>query len=259
MKNLRDLAGDKPYYEINREERNVAALLYHLLLQGDNLNSFLKLLDYDVSKVIPSEIAIYYEYAFIRDLWNSIDKTKNEEKRDFILQYLDLKEKNHSILFDKNNIQAFNRFFGATRALSSEHIVSPANWSINDMADTIKNDHELLKKVCYFKWSFNAKPDIVIHTSKNTAICIEAKWGSNEGTYTATENLKNVKQMEIQEEVMKHILKLETEFCFLVKKKPLREVSAKVLTWKEVFKTLEYSDTLPFARQWIEQIINPKP
>lgn len=86
--NLRELAGtDAAYWTINREERNVVALLYAALLQGDNLECFLREVAPDLP-VDPDQIAVYVEYAFLRDLWNVLPRA-DTRRRDFILAKLD--------------------------------------------------------------------------------------------------------------------------------------------------------------------------
>ena len=68
MSNIRDsLNFQKSYYEINREERNLTAILYHLLCIESNLRLFLEILNIPESYNY-FETEIYYEYAFLRDL-----------------------------------------------------------------------------------------------------------------------------------------------------------------------------------------------
>ena len=53
---------NKPYYLINREERNLAAIFYHVLLINNNLERFITKLKIDFP-IIPEEMGIYFEYA----------------------------------------------------------------------------------------------------------------------------------------------------------------------------------------------------
>ena len=176
------------YYSINREERNLAAIFYHLLLQKSNLSHFLNLVKYSLP-VIEDEVAIYFEYAFLRDLWFDIDvgvpdiETQNHIKRTVIIDFL--KPANAEELRQISVID-FNKYFGAVPKPSPLYIQSPGNWSIPFYNRNIWDNEEFLK-VCKFKWCFNAKPDIVIHTSNEHAICIEAKLESKEGKYPSSE------------------------------------------------------------------------
>ncbi len=65
------------------------------------------------------------------------------------------------------SIPNFNNFFvqSKTRKPSSVEIESPGNWSIAKFDENVSDNTEFLN-ICKFKWSFNAKPDIVVNTSK---------------------------------------------------------------------------------------------
>ena len=193
------------YYKINREERNLAAIFYHSLLLDDNLKKFLKLIDCKFP-LIDNEIGIYFEYAYIRDLWKNIKKDNNIKRK----LILDLLKPNNRLELENMSIIEFNTYFGATRTLSTDHIASPGNWSIKYYHNNILDNIEFLK-VCKFKWCFNAKPDIVIHTTNNTAICIEAKFEMKEGKYPSDKIEKSIfkkreidftGQLSIQKKVM---------------------------------------------------------
>ena len=66
--NIREVIGlDPNYSEINREERNYAAVFYAALLKPGNIEMFLALLGIDET---PGEdFGIYFEYAYLRDIW----------------------------------------------------------------------------------------------------------------------------------------------------------------------------------------------
>ena len=81
------LRNSNPYYLFNREERNLAAIFYHVLLINNNLKKFLLKLQVDFP-VIREEIGIYFEYAFLRDLWYENRQQSNEFKKQLILDLL---------------------------------------------------------------------------------------------------------------------------------------------------------------------------
>lgn len=259
--NIRTLIGfNGSYYNINREERNLTAIFYHLLLQKDNLKTFLKSLTIDFP-VIEDEVAIYFEYAFLRDLWNSIDKSDNDTKRRIILSLL--KPLNISYLATCS-IEEFNTYFGAVPMPSTKFIQSPGNWSIDNYKLNIAENSEFLK-VCKFKWCFNAKPDIVIHTSNNHAICIEGKFESNEGLYpTKTSekqefgrrNLSPVKQTEIQKRIME-LLGIQSSFIILAQKQ-IPSSTHMTLLWEDVFKDLDITSSPAFIKRWVTNILRAK-
>ncbi len=243
------------YYKINREERNLAAIFYHTLLLGDNLKLFLDEIGCKFP-IVEKEMGIYFEYAYIRDLWSTNTPT-NEIKRKLIL---DLLQPNNRQELEKLSVLDFNTYFGANRTLSTEYIASPGNWSIRYFHKTITDNVEFLK-VCKFKWCFNAKPDIVIHTSHDTAVCIEAKFESGEGKYPSTdiekEIFKNrgielVGQLSIQKKTMEELLGIQTEYIFLVQRKSINETH-KAWTWKEAFAKLDTTNCPYFIKEWLKR------
>ena len=132
------------YFKINREDRNLAAIFYHTLLLGDNLITFLDLIDCKFP-VVDNEMGTYFEYAYIRDLWSYI-KEGNDFKRRLILGLL---QPSNRQALEKISVLEFNKYFGAIRTLSTEHIASPGNWSIRYYHKTI-SDHTEFLKVCEF-------------------------------------------------------------------------------------------------------------
>lgn len=170
------------YYKINREERNLAAIFYHLLLKDKNMKMFLNLIGCNF-EIIDNEFSIYFEYAYLRDLWATIKK--NDKKRELIYKFLKIKNIN---VIKQFSIEKFNEFFGARPKASKNHIQSPSTWSIKNYTDQL-DDQDFLE-VCKFKWAFKAKPDIVIHTSYNNAICIETKLFSSESSYPSNKEEK---------------------------------------------------------------------
>jgi hypothetical protein len=65
--NIREIARLNPhYFEINREERNYAAIFFAALCKIKNVQRFLKILafDYDVG----SDYGVYFEYAYMNIL-----------------------------------------------------------------------------------------------------------------------------------------------------------------------------------------------
>ena len=174
--NFREIAKlDPNYYEINREERNYAAILFTALCKPSNSLKFLSRCGFE-TKVLGSNYGIYFEYSFLRDLWFQIND--NETKKDIIRNLLSIKE--IDIILNKPIVE-INRIFGASGNPSNDYIESSSNWAITKYSDNF--DNEDFKKICMFKWPFNIKPDIVIHLDKNTALCIEAKYESGEGQY----------------------------------------------------------------------------
>ncbi len=116
--NLRSLTNFRNgYYEINREERNLAAIFYHALLINDNTKKFLNKI-YCELPIIENQIGIYFEYAYIRDLWNRINQG-NEFKLQLTLYLL---QPNNRLELEKSTVYDFNKYFVAIPTFSSDHL-----------------------------------------------------------------------------------------------------------------------------------------
>ena len=254
-KNMREYAGIiENYSHFNREERNLVAVLYYLLLKPGNMERFLELVAKSI-KIVQDQFGIYVEYSYLRDLWNRLKC--NDEKRGLIRNFLTLKCGQE--IFEKGLVE-FNGFFGAVPKPSENYIQSPATWSLPRFAENIHDNDDLLR-VCKFKWSFKAKPDIVINTSRDTAICIEAKSESGEGSYPAEpeekkifeqRGIRKIGQTELQKYFMEELLGIRTYFVFLVSKGTPSSDSHKILAWKQVFDCLDVGDSPRFILECIE-------
>src|SRR5690554_1612749 len=223
----------KPYHLINREERNICAILYHLIQTNNNIYKFAELLD--VNKDELNEYSIFFEYSYLRDIWHEIKD--DHAKQSYIVTALGYPE--HHWL-SKCSFIEFNKYFGAAPKPSEKHIQSPSNWAISNFDKNIKDNAEFLA-ASRFKWCFNAKPDIVLHYGKDKAICIEAKLESGVGVYPGTEKDKDVfrqrgleseKQTDTQIEIFK-LLGISAKFFILSLKKAGSGRIHKPITWHE--------------------------
>ncbi len=254
------------YYFFNREERNLTAILYHLMLQPGNMIKFLDLIKFPEVNDI-DQVSIYYEYAYLRDLWAGPQFKENSKRKEFILSHLDLAPEKIDYL-KGSSILKFNQYFGAIPKPSGKFIQFPGNWSILrfDKNPDFQNDSIEFEKICRFKWCFNVKPDIVIHISSDLVICIEAKYESGEGHYPSNPEemkifknrmLNPVAQMDIQEYLIQKILGFMTK-SLLIKKTNRKVGKYQAVSWKEVFSYLSYSGEPQFVKEWLNRIINEK-
>jgi len=274
IRTLLDFNGS--YSHINREERNLAAILYYALFHNDNTQRFLTLIG-DHDECDSGDFGIYFEYSFLRDLWRNIDKESdrhrsNELKRRVILELL---EPANAEELRSKTILEFNTYFGCVPQPSDSFIQSPGKWSIignprigiEGFSQTM-GDNGLFGKACRFKWAFNIKPDIVIHKSKASAVCIEAKLESREGHYpsrraeemifAARGITDKITQTELQRYMMKELLGVRTEFVLLVKNPTSGSDSHTTLTWREAFRCLDTSGFHPFLLEWIDSHAEPR-
>ena len=255
--NARKITGfDERYATINREERNYAAIFYHALLQPGNAEKFLRLTGID--EHIGPDFGIYYEYSFLRDLW---DRARdNHIRKQIIKEHLHI-DRIDDIL--SRDIRDINAHFGVAGTPSKTDIQSPGNWSIRKFHTRFQFADDLLA-VCRFKWSFNIKPDIVIHLDNDRAICIEAKYISGEGQYPSStvdkmifnqNGISYVGQLELQRYMMTKLLGIDTRFVFLVQKRiPVDSVQS--ILWSEAFEAMGFESPFAFVNDFLR---NTKP
>lgn len=261
--NLRAISGiNDSYYNINREERNLCAILFHTLLTGNNRTTFLKKINCDF-QIVESEYSIYLEYAFIRDIWDKIRAVYgisggNIKKRRIILDFINSEQKQE---LESLPIKSFNNLFiqSQIRSASSDEIESPGNWNVAQL-DKLTDDNTEFLRLCKFKWSFNAKPDIVIHTSNHQAICIEGKLESGEGYYPSNKiekdifkrrNMPMVGQLSVQNTIME-LLNIEAKFV-LLSNHSLYSITHEQYSWKSIFTVLDTSTCPKFINEWIRR------
>lgn len=253
--NIRDVAGLNPnYFEINREERNYAAILFAALCQPGNTERFLNRCGFE--DAIGPEYGIYFEYAYLRDFWWKIDD--EETKRRIIREKLEITGIDEIM---ERPVEEINRLFGVAGTPSTTQIQFPGKWALVKYAENFPDPADLLK-ICRFKWSFNTKPDIVIHLTRSQAICIEAKYESGEGSYPASEaekaifkerGLRYVGQMDLQRYMMEELLGIDAEFMFLVSKSE-KSATHRVISWSEAFEGLDMSSMPVFAVEMARRI-----
>ena len=252
---IRKIAQLAPNYcEINREERNYAAILFAALCKPGNAERFLRYCGFE-GKLGP-DFGIYFEYAYLRDLWSKIDR--NGVKKEIIRQNLRINGIDGVLNLP---VMEINRKFGVGGQPSKDFVQYPGKWAIIKYKKNFQDKEDFLK-VCRFKWAFNIRPDIVIHLNKDRAICIEAKYESGEGSYPVSNIEKKIfkehripymGQMELQKYMMEELLGVLADFMFLVFKKEKSETH-KVVSWAEAFGSLDMVDMPPFAIEMAKRI-----
>lgn len=259
---------ERPYYEFNREERHLAGILFHILALTGLRERALKALECDW-KINDAEFGVYLEYSYPRDAWHSKSKeletksveTANNWKRETILRLLNRSDRSIESSFPslrgRTAAKDFNAFFIEEHRCSHEYIQSPANWSLKRLADSVP-DNDALVDACVLKWAFRVKPDIVIHTDNQHAVCLELKLESTEGTYPAAGSERKIlekrrlygrgdfrfpmRQRRLQEILMKDLLGLESIFWFITTRDDLGD---RTLAWKELLNRLSPLPELP--------------
>jgi len=236
--NLRQLVGtDEPYFQFDREERQMAAILFHLLNHNDNAERVIRSVEPDW-KINPAEFGIYFEYSYPRDLWDRMEVkvSSNAHKREVIMAILGKQGFDVSKLTALKTVREFNGFFIELRRASRDYIQSPANWSLSQIANSLPSldSNADLLIACKIKWAFKAKPDLVIHADCEHALCIELKLESGEGSYPSEAGEKKLlrerglfaekktlplpmSQTDLQKLLMTELLGLDCRFRFITR------------------------------------------
>jgi hypothetical protein len=259
--NLRELVGiDEPYFQFDREERQMAAILFHLLNHNDNAGRVIRSVEPDW-KINPTEFGIYFEYSYPRDLWDRMEvkASSNAHKREVIMAILGKQGFDVSKLATLATNEDFNGFF--IQKPSSGYIQSPANWNLLQIADNLPSpdsNNDLLI-ACKVKWAFKAKPDIVIHADREHALCIELKLESSEGSYPSEGDEKKLlrvrglfgegkrfmlpmSQTKLQRFLMVDLLGLTCRFRFVSRQgKP----GSEYVSWNDFLEPLKPLPSLP--------------
>ncbi len=245
MTNARVLTNNfsQPYMAINREERNLAAVLYAALLVNGNVTRLLDLVDYELP-VDPSQTVAYFEYAFLRDLWDQ-GGLDNAGKRVLVSQLLATADVQS---LASATTKEWNEHFGCGgKTLSEKHVQSPGSWALTRYDANIPENDDFLATT-RFKWCWNTKPDLVIHTTLEHALVIEAKLESGEGRYPsgtadravfARRGLGAVSQTELQQHMFSELLGIEIMPLFVVKNPGAVSPTHKQVRWHDIFEQLD--------------------
>ena len=253
--NIRSLfeGTDRPYYEFNREERHLAAILFHVLANPENVRCLLKAHCPPSWKISEPQFGIYFEYSFLRDLWATIGSGAkfNEKKKDAILHLLLVGGGFTDKMLEELKVSTAEKFNSFFLERGKKIIQSPANWQLRTLARKVEDDAALVS-ACKIKWAFKAKPDLVIQTDQNHALCIELKFKSRVSQYPAdsaeiqilkeerkvfgTNKPFPIKQTCIQKFLMNELLGLETRFLLVTQKGGEGSIS-----WFDLLKPLNVS------------------
>lgn len=241
---------DKAYYEINREERFFCSLFAHALLSSAVIREDFKNLVYSKLNIElnPRNLEVYIETAVLRDYWYDLGDPKKYSEKTHQFRKSLLKEILRYFKIPEEIIYNYD-FFWTTP--SRNKLWSPGRWSKGKIEQT-KLDQLLQFKLIKLKWSFNAKPDIMI-ISENEGLLIEAKLESGEGRDSGA----GYNQREIQD----LIAILIKEFIPAFKNSEFRNISIEIspkdkdgISWKEILDILKKSKIDEFTKKCFLQL-----
>jgi len=204
----------------------------------------------------PSQTVAYFEYAFLRDLWDQ-GGLHNTGKRALITELLgtaDVKA------LATASTSEWNEHFGCGgKTLSVNHVQSPGSWALTRYDANIDDNNDFLATT-RFKWCWNTKPDIVVHTTLEHALVIEAKLESGEGRYPsgtadravfARRGLSSVGQTELQQHMFTKLLGVQVVPLFVVNRTGATSQSHKQVRWHDIFIELDLTGMPPFVQEWL--------
>lgn len=238
---------NKPYLEVNREERFFCFVLGHAVLSSELFRKrFFELIESKKNdlNLTPSSFEVFVEIAILRDYWNDLgdpeeySKSTHEARETVIKNILSYKEnqETESLLYDLD-------LFWTTK--EKKKLRYPGRWNIKELK---KVDLDSLIKV---KWAFNCKPDIMI-CSNNTFVLIEAKLESDEGKITES----GYKQYDIQSELsslVKNIVPYYADYTFENIVLANDDKSTEAVSWSEIYNIAREMDD-GFARECLLQL-----
>ncbi len=154
----------------------------------------------------------------------------------------------------------WNGHFGCGgRTLSTTHVQSPGSWALTRYDPNIEDNVGFLATT-RFKWCWNTKPGLVIHTTLDHALVIEAKLESGEGRYPsgapdravfARRGLPSVGQTELQQHLFTHLLGIHTQRLFVVNKPGAKSQSHTQVRWHDIFAALNLTGLPAFVHTWV--------
>jgi len=233
---------DRPYHEVNREERFFCFLLGHALLASASVRAAVvgllrAKLGLDLKDDDP--LQVFVEVAALRDYWRDLG--------DPLLYDADTHSKRRSVLATSL------REVGLPESLLDQHgffwtsperqkLWSPGRWS----EDAIKAAG--LDPLLRLKWAFNAKPDLMLVTGEHV-ILIEAKVESGEG------KSGGYAQLDIQKLIAQLMHRLVPAFSRSRFINATLEVGASAdIRWADVCRMIEGSDVDAFTKDCCRQL-----
>lgn len=254
------------YVDFNREERHFSAILFHLLLQPGGVEKFIAL----VRAPTPppgAELQVFFEYTQLRDRFSEIARRCHHDHdphrqilRDAILRMLP--QSDALSWLSTAAPRPFNEFFCGPSGASETYYQMPSRWSpTRRFDDWHAKDPEFAKQACRMAWAFNAKPDLVIHTSEDTLICVEIKVESGEGAYKVpskhcSDGYFRSSQLDIQRHALQNLLGYRAHFVLLSpsesKKRTAEPEVDCCLIWKDALEGLSNDSERPFVQRMLK-------
>lgn len=234
---------DKPYFEVNREERFYCALLSHALLSSLVVRERFTELIYSKFGITlrPDDFQVFLEAATLRDFWNDPGDPKAYTEETHIKR-----RKIICSLLSIMNIseEAIDKYIFFWTSEKQKKLWSPGRWEPKALKEA--GLYELIK----LRWAFNAKPDIMILSNSN-ALIIEVKVESGEGNIEDT----GYRQLDIQVLISQLLNRFVPYFKEVNFKNTILSLNTKEgITWKEILTLIEDDKLDDFSQQCLYQL-----
>ncbi|MFO0552240.1 MAG: hypothetical protein U0271_27885 [Polyangiaceae bacterium] len=229
----------KPYYEVNREERNYCALFAHALLSSSDCRERACVVIRRRTGVAldPHHLEVYLEVAALRDYWNDLgdpqryDEETHRRRRAVLDAILSFSSTDTGVI-DREPL-----FW--TNGVGSK-LWSPARWDLHAL-DSASLPH--LKEV---RMAFNAKPDILL-MSPTSAVVLEAKVESGEGRNEAV-GYAQIKTQKLIVDLWKKLIPIFQPLHVVLATLKLRRASELDLEWADVLEMVDSSGVDAFTK-----------
>lgn len=242
-----------PYSEFVREERHLAAILFHLLCDPKNCRLLLGMFapSWDIA-TDRRDCAVFFDYAYLRDYWHRLGKrpgeanctAANQRKYEYLSASLSALRvaDTASFLYKISEFSTFNKSVSARP--SENTLLSPARWQDKKIMDRDDICSSTKKAAVKLAWMFRIKPDLVIQPNPGQALTLELKVESKIANYMSAGSDKEprleINQLELQRQMMEMLFGTEnTKFGLIMVKKALGHDAAFLSkTWKQIFEAL---------------------
>jgi hypothetical protein len=257
---------NKPYYQVNREERHFGFLFASALIHN---KEFRKKIFEAYNKEVGSALVhedgqfdIYLEVAALRDYWNDLYEKEGMGKTDYqkadgqkkkILDKLIEGKYLDPIILSREDI-----FRTPPNQNRKGYIWFPGQWNAQKLLE-LENDPQHKGKLISIRWAFNAKPDILIVSGKS-ALIIEVKLESSEGKKDTGYNQLDTQRLiaKLMSELVPEYIGVDILCASLAPKKFIGTPDNKFdgLSWSEVIDILSATTGMDPGSQYLLKCLN---
>jgi len=227
---------DKPFAEVNREERFYCFLIAHAMLSSQPTRQNLVELIRNRNGIVlaPEQLQVFVEAAALRDYWNDLGDPVIYDEQTHLQRLRTLQIILAEVGVSPEELDKHDVFWTSA---ARKKLWNPGRWDIEALKATglIPTGQQSERKnstLIDVKWAFNAKPDLMI-VSPGTVLLIEAKVEAGEGREGS-----GYEQYRIQELITKLLKLLVPRFAVSNFRNLVLARRAGDLSWADVVATV---------------------